>query len=322
MLVPSSWSRRAEALAERIGLSYDRLLGLRFAINVLIATSIVWFTLRKIGDPSPMWAIASVVAASDPEPETARTLLVLAVLGMALTVIWILNNNKTHEYAVYWLNAVRRLEHKLVERSGEIGIDFAAQVKHRPRADVIYIRHPYLVQASPTIFFCAWTGLIWFGVHSNMAALGTHPTVSYETASLLVAIASLLLSATALLVAKSSLSQTRRVAERDQQDWKQQKWADMYLKANETHDALDRFRVLAGSWDAVGWEREWNDLMRLIRGAHAMAVVFPQNEAIGCFFSSTAIFKDKRAVSDEDLSRVFDAVELVRQRALLPATIL
>jgi uncharacterized membrane protein YccC len=74
VLVPPSWSRRAEALAERIGLSYDRLLGLRFGINVLIATSIVWFALRKIGDPSPMWAIAAVVAASDPEPEAARTL--------------------------------------------------------------------------------------------------------------------------------------------------------------------------------------------------------------------------------------------------------
>jgi uncharacterized membrane protein YccC len=74
VLVPQSWSRRAEALAERIGLSYDRLLGLRFGINVLIATSIVWFTLRRIGDPSPMWAIASVVAASDPEPQAARTL--------------------------------------------------------------------------------------------------------------------------------------------------------------------------------------------------------------------------------------------------------
>jgi uncharacterized membrane protein YccC len=74
VLVPPSWSRKAEALAERLGLSYDHLLGVRFGVNVLMATSIVWFTLREVGDPSPMWAIAAVVAASDPEPETARKL--------------------------------------------------------------------------------------------------------------------------------------------------------------------------------------------------------------------------------------------------------
>ena len=74
MLVPTSWSRKAEALAERLGISYDHLLGFRFGVNVLIATSIVWYTLRETGDPSPMWAIAAVVAASDPEPETARRL--------------------------------------------------------------------------------------------------------------------------------------------------------------------------------------------------------------------------------------------------------
>lgn len=94
MLVPQSWSRRAEALAGRIGLSYDRLLGIRFGVNVLIATSIVWFTLRRIGDPSPMWAIASVVAASDPEPETARQLfrsrIINVLVGCGVGFVFIL----------------------------------------------------------------------------------------------------------------------------------------------------------------------------------------------------------------------------------------
>ncbi len=37
-------------------------------MNVLLATTIVWFTLRKIGDSNPIWAIASMVAAADPKP--------------------------------------------------------------------------------------------------------------------------------------------------------------------------------------------------------------------------------------------------------------
>jgi hypothetical protein len=39
-------SRKAELLLKRLGLSYEHLLGMRFAVNVFIATTIVWFTLR------------------------------------------------------------------------------------------------------------------------------------------------------------------------------------------------------------------------------------------------------------------------------------
>jgi uncharacterized membrane protein YccC len=67
-------SRKAEALLERLGLSYDHLLGFRFAINVFLAASIVWSTLTLIGDSNPIWAIASMVAAADPQPEEARRL--------------------------------------------------------------------------------------------------------------------------------------------------------------------------------------------------------------------------------------------------------
>ena len=74
MSVSRSLSEKAEALAERLGLSYDRLLGVRFAINVTIASSIVWFTLVALHDTSPIWAIASLVAASDPEPRQASQL--------------------------------------------------------------------------------------------------------------------------------------------------------------------------------------------------------------------------------------------------------
>jgi uncharacterized membrane protein YccC len=94
MTLSPSLSAKAEALAERLGLSYDHLLGFRFAVNVLIATSIVWFTLRELGDPSPMWAIAALVAASDPEPETARKLfrsrIINVLVGCAVGFLFLL----------------------------------------------------------------------------------------------------------------------------------------------------------------------------------------------------------------------------------------
>ncbi len=74
MISPGPASRAAERWLDRLGLTYDHLLGIRFAINVFIATTIVWSTLRAVSDTNPIWAIASMVAASDPQPEEARRL--------------------------------------------------------------------------------------------------------------------------------------------------------------------------------------------------------------------------------------------------------
>jgi uncharacterized membrane protein YccC len=74
MSAPRPWSRKAEALLERLGISYDHLVGIRFAVNVFIAATIVWFTLKRIDGSKPIWAIASMVAAADPQPEEARRL--------------------------------------------------------------------------------------------------------------------------------------------------------------------------------------------------------------------------------------------------------
>jgi uncharacterized membrane protein YccC len=72
---PRPLSRKAEALLERFGLSREHLLGVRFAVNVFIATAIVWFTLKRLGVANPIWAIASMVAAADPQPEEARRMM-------------------------------------------------------------------------------------------------------------------------------------------------------------------------------------------------------------------------------------------------------
>lgn len=88
-------SMKAESLRQRLGLTYDHLVAVRFSINVAIATIIVWGTLKLINDTNPIWAIASMVAASDPVPAEARRMfksrminvLVGCAVGLAFVVI-------------------------------------------------------------------------------------------------------------------------------------------------------------------------------------------------------------------------------------------
>jgi uncharacterized membrane protein YccC len=65
-------TRKAKALMERLRLTDDHLLGVRFAINIFIGANIVWYTLKALSAGNPIWAIASMAAASDPVPEEAR----------------------------------------------------------------------------------------------------------------------------------------------------------------------------------------------------------------------------------------------------------
>ena len=44
----------------------DHLLGVRFALNVFIASIIVWILLRLSTRANPIWAIASMLASSEP----------------------------------------------------------------------------------------------------------------------------------------------------------------------------------------------------------------------------------------------------------------
>ena len=99
MTPPPAWSRRAEALIERLGLSYDHLIGFRFAVNVFLAATIVWYTLKWIGDSNPIWAIASMLAAADPQPEEARRMfksrLANVLVGCAVGLAFLLFGLRT-----------------------------------------------------------------------------------------------------------------------------------------------------------------------------------------------------------------------------------
>jgi len=88
MTIFSRLSRRAEALRRRLGLSYDQILGIRFAANVGISTAIVWSVLQFAQNASPLLAVASMVAASDPQPKEAHKIfkarLINSLVGCAV----------------------------------------------------------------------------------------------------------------------------------------------------------------------------------------------------------------------------------------------
>jgi hypothetical protein len=150
-------------------------------------------------------------------------------------------------------------------------------------------------------------------------------TISFESVSAWAAIASVLVSAAAACVAWSSLSQAKRVADRDRRDWKQRKWFDLYFKANEAYDFLDRFQTQHKVIETQSetFINDWNDLMSLFREVHSMAVVFPKCTAIDELLSCTAVFKNpQEALSKDRLQKVLGALEGIRQRALVDPIVL
>ena len=79
-------SRRewADAVRQRFALTKADLVGFRFAINVGVGTMIIWGALDAIGNRVPIWAIASMIAASEPEPGEARRILKCRLINVAV----------------------------------------------------------------------------------------------------------------------------------------------------------------------------------------------------------------------------------------------
>lgn len=90
----SRYGEKAEQLTHKLGLSFEDILAIRFAINIGLATFIVWTTLRYIHDTNPIWAIASMIAASDPEPKEAgkmvKARLINVMVGGVIGLLFIL----------------------------------------------------------------------------------------------------------------------------------------------------------------------------------------------------------------------------------------
>lgn len=65
--------------------------------------------------------------------------------------------------------------------------------------------------------------------------------------------------------------------------WKQQKWFDLYAKADEGYDTFEFYCTTYKGTKGIGTTQQdddWNNLMLLIRRVHSMAMVFPKHPAI------------------------------------------
>jgi uncharacterized membrane protein YccC len=77
-----------------IGAVQRDIVGVRFAVNVFIGTTVTWYVLTHIlDDENPIWAIASMVAASDPQVKEAvrifKSRLINVLLGCAVGLIFV-----------------------------------------------------------------------------------------------------------------------------------------------------------------------------------------------------------------------------------------
>ena len=140
------------------------------------------------------------------------------------------------------------------------------------------------------------------------------------------AIANLVVAVSAFLIAIVALAVARKTLIDAEEDWKQRKWFDLYAKADEAHTMLVSYRKIypASTQDeSVQARNAWNQLMFLFLQAHTMAGVFPKNPAIDELFEATSSFTDaKCAYEDARLEKLGDAVEGLRQRALLKKEVL
>src|SRR5262245_51177981 len=73
--------------------------GIRFAINVSIASAIVWYVLQHVVNTNPIWGIASMIAASEPQVTEAarmfRSRMINVMIGCTVGLIFLVVGEPT-----------------------------------------------------------------------------------------------------------------------------------------------------------------------------------------------------------------------------------
>ena len=71
----------------------DDLRGVHYALNIFLATAVLWIIVKVYGDSNPIWAISSMVATSDPQMKqsvaTFRGRMINTLVGCAIGLLFI-----------------------------------------------------------------------------------------------------------------------------------------------------------------------------------------------------------------------------------------
>ena len=82
----------------------DELRGVHYAVSLFIATTILWLLVQRLGDASPIWAISSMVATSDPlmkeAVNTFRGRIVNTLLGCAIGLLFVVADRSAWELPI------------------------------------------------------------------------------------------------------------------------------------------------------------------------------------------------------------------------------
>ena len=88
---PATATRSRTQMLDR--LREDHLLGVHFALNVFISSIIVWITLGFFTNASPIWAMASMIASSEPVVKQGlkmfRSRLINTLVGCAVGLLFL-----------------------------------------------------------------------------------------------------------------------------------------------------------------------------------------------------------------------------------------
>jgi len=94
--------RASEKLIER--LLTDDMRGVHYATSLFIATTILWLLVQAFGDSSPIWAISSMVATSDPQMKEAvstfRGRIINTLLGCAIGLFFVVAGRSEWELPI------------------------------------------------------------------------------------------------------------------------------------------------------------------------------------------------------------------------------
>ena len=160
---------------------------------------------------------------------------------------------------------------------------------------------------------------------------GPSPTDYVSIVSLIIAIVSLIAAIVSAAIANWSRKDAKRIAELAHDEWAQQKWFDLYFSTNSAYDAMEKLQADAVvqksgiiNFHGGNYSDRANEVIHLFREIQAMAMVFPQSPAIDMLCAATSGFVDdpKEMLSSQRLKNLMDAMDEIREKALVDTTVL